>query len=85
MRFSEGISVGVTQPGDLMIMYGSTAYFIMVLNEPQPDRRIWTVAGAYDGQYNLDAGMATTGSLTRWFRDELAQELPEDECLSNIV
>ena len=81
---SEGISVGVTQPGDLMIMYGSTAYFIMVLNEPQPDPRIWTVAGAYDGQYNLDAGMATTGSLTRWFRDELAQELPEESAYQTL-
>ena len=81
---SEGISVGVTKPGDLMIMYGSTAYFIMVLNEPQPDPRVWTVAGAYDGQYNLDAGMATTGSLTRWFRDELAQELPEDSAYQTL-
>ncbi|KAA3648067.1 MAG: sugar kinase [Chloroflexi bacterium] len=81
---SEGISVGVVQPGDLMIMYGSTAYFIMVTNEPQPDPRVWTVAGAYEGQYNLDAGMATTGSLTRWFRDELAQELPDETAYKTL-
>ena len=80
----EGISAGVVQPGDLMIMYGSTAYFIMVLEEPLPDPRVWTVAGAYAGQYNLDAGMATTGSLTRWFRDELAQELPEETAYATL-
>ncbi len=74
---SEGISVGVTQPGDLMIMYGSTTFFILVLDTPAPDHRMWTVGGAFAGQYNLAAGMATTGSLTRWFRDELAQDLPE--------
>jgi len=76
---SEGISVGAVQPGDLMIMYGSTAFFILVLDQPVPDERMWTVAGAFKGQYNLAAGMATTGSLTRWFRDEFAAELPADD------
>lgn len=76
---SEAISVGVVNPGDLMIMYGSTAFFIIVLNNPAPDKRTWTTAGAFRGQYNLAAGMATTGSLTRWFRDELARDLPEDK------
>ena len=76
---SEAISVGAVNPGDLMVMYGSTAFFILVLNEPVPDSRMWTVAGAFNGQYNLAAGMATTGSITRWFRDELAQDLPQEE------
>lgn len=75
---SEAISVGVVQTGDLMIMYGSTAFFILVEDAPRPDPRLWTVAGAFEGQYNLAAGMATTGSLTRWFRDELARDLPEE-------
>jgi xylulokinase len=74
---SEGISVGATQPGDLMIMYGSTTFFILVLNKPVPDDKMWTVAGAYEHQYNLAAGMATTGSLTRWFRDLIIYEDPD--------
>jgi len=81
---SEAISVGAVHPGDLMIMYGSTAFFILVQNRPTPDHRMWTVAGAFEGQYNLAAGMATTGSLTRWFRDELARELPEDEAYAAL-
>lgn len=75
---SEAVSVGAVQPGDLMIMYGSTTFFILVMNEPAPDKRLWNVAGAFSGQYNLAAGMATSGSLTRWFRDELAKDLPEE-------
>ncbi len=74
---SEAISVGVVHPGDLMIMYGSTTFFILVQTVPTPDERMWTVAGAYPGQFNLAAGMSTTGSLTRWFQDQLARELPE--------
>lgn len=62
---SEGISVGVVQPGDLMIMYGSTAFFILVLDNPVPDERMWTVGGSFKSQYNLAAGMAATGSFTR--------------------
>ncbi|MFC2054444.1 FGGY-family carbohydrate kinase [Chloroflexota bacterium] len=81
---SEGISVGVVQPGDLMIMYGSTAFFILVLDNPVPDERMWTVGGSFKGQYNLAAGMATTGSLTRWFRDELAADLPEDTAYQTL-
>lgn len=81
---SEAISVGVMQPGDLMIMYGSTTFFILVLDEPVPDKTTWTVAGAFEPQYALAAGMATTGSLTRWFRDELAQDLPEEEAYAAL-
>lgn len=81
---SEGLSVGVVNPGDLMLMYGSTAFFILVMNKIVSDKRMWTVGGAYQGQYNLAAGMATTGSLTRWFRDELAQDLPEDSAYAQL-
>ncbi|MDM0113654.1 FGGY family carbohydrate kinase [Variovorax sp. J22R133] len=76
---SEAISVGVVRPGDLMIMYGSTTFFILVQSAPTPDERVWTVAGAWPGQFNLAAGMGTTGSLTRWFQDQLARDLPEGD------
>jgi xylulokinase len=81
---SEAISVGATKPGDLMIMYGSTAFFILVGERPVPDRRTWSVPGAFAGQFNLAAGMATTGTLTRWFRDELARDLPEAEAYGKL-
>jgi len=81
---SEAISVGVTRPGDLMIMYGSTTFFILVLDVPRPDPRTWTTAGAFKGQYALAAGMATTGAVTRWFRDQLACDLPEPHAYQTL-
>lgn len=81
---SEAVSVGAVSPGDLMIMYGSTAFFILVLAGPRPHRLMWTVGGAFDGQYNLAAGMATTGSLTRWLRDEFARELPRETAYAEL-
>jgi xylulokinase len=81
---SEAVSVGAINAGDLMIMYGSTTFFILVLDAPVPDKRLWNVAGAFKGQYNLAAGMATTGSLTRWFRDQLAKDLTEDSAYNTL-
>jgi len=81
---SEAISVGVISPGDLMIMYGSTTFFVLVLEDPLPNKVTWTTAGAFHGQHALAAGMATTGALTRWFRDELARDLPADEAYGRL-
>jgi len=81
---SEALSVGVQQPGELMIMYGSTTFFIGVLDTPVRDERVWLTAGAFPDQYALAAGMATTGSLTRWFRDQLAQDLQPEEAYAAL-
>lgn len=81
---SEALSVGVQNPGDLMVMYGSSTFFILVLAEPIKDPRVWLTAGAFPGQYVLAAGMATTGSLTRWFRDQLAPDLPQSDAYAHL-
>ncbi len=81
---SEGISVGAVQPGDLMIMYGSSLFFILVQEHSTPDARVWSVGGAFENQVNLAAGMSTSGSLTRWFVDELVQEKPTGEAYNAL-
>jgi xylulokinase len=75
---SEAVSVNVVQPGDLMIMYGSSTFFILVTDRPRPHPLTWTLPGAFEGQHTTAAGMATSGSITRWFRDELARDLPDE-------
>jgi xylulokinase len=81
---SEAVSVGAVNPGDLMMMYGSTAFFILIQTALNPHPLVWTVAGAFEGHFNIAAGMATTGSLTRWFRDELAPDLPEETAYATL-
>lgn len=76
---SEAISVGAVGSGDLMLMYGSTTFFVLVQDTPTPASTVWTTAGAFQQQFNLAAGMSTTGSLTRWFIDELARDLSTDD------
>ncbi len=72
---AEAISVGVTRPGELMIMYGSTLFLIHVTDRLIVDRRLWTGVYLAPNRWALAAGMATSGSITRWFRDEFA--IPE--------
>jgi xylulokinase len=72
---AEAVSVGAIHPGDLMCMYGTTAFFILAADAPRSNRTMWGVCHAFPGLYGLAAGMATTGALTRWFRDNFARDL----------
>jgi xylulokinase len=76
---AESVSVGVTSPGELMIMYGTTLFMINVVDHLIVDPRLW--AGTYlaEGTWSLAAGMATSGALTRWFRNEFAAKELEIE------
>jgi len=67
--WAEGFSAGVRRPGDLMLMYGSTMFFVQVLETSSTHPGLWTTAGVDEGSFTLAAGMATSGSLTEWVRE----------------
>lgn len=64
--WSEAVSAGVRDPGDYMIMYGTTMFFVAVTERPLADRRLWSTAGAFRGTWTMAGGMATSGSLVTW-------------------
>jgi xylulokinase len=72
--FPEAISVGTLEPGDLMIVYGTTTCLALVLDEIAPSETMWMSPYVFPGLYCLLAGMATTGAVTRWFRDHFARQ-----------
>lgn len=77
---AEALSVGVTKPGQMMMMYGSTIFIIQVTgNDQARDMRLWAAPYLFKGTWCLLAGMATSGSLTRWFKDYFAQDLVRAE------
>ena len=67
--WAEAFSAGVRRPGDLMLMYGSTMFFVQVLHDITSHPELWTTAGVDPGTYTLAAGMSTSGSLTSWIQD----------------
>ncbi|TDD04301.1 sugar kinase [Nonomuraea deserti] len=67
--WAEALSAGVTAPGDVMLMYGSTMFIVEVLAARAASPQLWGTAGVAPGTYNLAAGMATSGAITGWLRD----------------
>ena len=67
--WAEAFSAGVRRPGDLMLMYGSTMFFVQVLAELTSHPELWTTSGVEPDTYTLAAGMATSGSLTSWVQE----------------
>ncbi len=64
---AESISIGAVQEGDLMLMYGSSTFFIQVVGERPVSRNLWPSVHAIPGKNTLTGGTATAGSITRWF------------------
>ncbi|MET9487992.1 FGGY-family carbohydrate kinase [Nocardia sp. NPDC006630] len=66
--WAEAAGVGVREPGDVMIMYGTTLFLTQVLTHPHPHPGLWTTCGTWPGTYTSAAGMATSGAITDWLR-----------------
>jgi xylulokinase len=74
---AEAFSVGVHAPGEMMLMYGSTSFTILVTATPVRDPRLWYQPWLMPGLHASAAGLATSGTLTHWFHEQLARELAE--------
>jgi xylulokinase len=82
---AEAVSTGVAAPGDMMMMYGSTVFIIAVTAERVRDARLWYAPWLFPGRHASMAGLATSGTLTHWFRDQLARELPPAEAFATLA
>ena len=67
--WSESVSVGAVEPGDVMLMYGTTMFLVDVVGARASWPTLWGTVGAFPGTYNLAGGMATSGAITAWLRD----------------
>jgi len=76
---AEAISAGVADFGDMMLMLGSSVFFIMKTAELYKTHNFWTANFLEDGAFSFLGGMSTSGSLTTWFRDQFAQMEIADE------
>lgn len=72
---AEALSVGVDEPGDMMMMYGSTIFIILRAQNRVSDSAIWYAPWLFEGEHASMAGLATSGTLTHWFRDQMARDL----------
>ena len=76
---AEAISCGLAEPGDMMMMFGSSIFFILKTENLIPTKHFWSATWLESNSYALLGGMSTSGSLTRWFRDNFSQKELADQ------
>ncbi|MEW1976617.1 FGGY family carbohydrate kinase [Microbacterium profundi] len=67
----EALSAGVAEPGDMMIMYGSSHFIIEVLEHAHSSSALWPAPFLFPGSHLAAASLPTAGSFTRWFANLL--------------
>ena len=82
---AEAVSIGVQNPGDMMLMYGSTIFIIQITTARLADARLWQTPWLFPSQYSAMAGLATSGTLTHWMRDQFARDLPTDTAFATLT
>lgn len=71
---AEGTSAGLANPGDLMLMYGTTAFFVLQCDQLPRSSTFWSSRYLEPGTFALTGGTNNLGSVTTWFRDQFAPE-----------
>lgn len=82
---AEALSVGVVRQGDMMVMYGSTIFTVMLSKNRIKDPRLWYAPWLFPGEHSSMAGLATSGTLTHWFRDLAAREVDHDTAFARLA
>jgi len=70
---AEAISAGVFEPGETILVYGSTISYLQCLNKPLLNPSLFSGIYCLPDCYFRGGATATAGSITKWFRDNFAQ------------
>lgn len=78
--YTGALGLGVVEPGNLALITGSSHVMIGQAAEPIHGRGFW---GAYTdalipGEYTVEAGQASTGSIVAWFKNRFAGDARAD-------
>ena len=82
---AEALSVGVIGTGDMMMMYGSTMFFISITDKILSDSRLWYSPWLFKGEHSLMGGLATSGTLTHWFKNNFAKDLRGEDIFIKLA
>lgn len=81
---AEAVGAGVCRPGDMLLMFGSSIFIIHMVPRLTSDLRFWTGPFLFQDTCMVASGMSSAGTLTRWFRDQLAPDLLAQEKQSGV-
>lgn len=67
--YVEGLSVGVKDPGDVVLMYGSTMALSLIADHVMTSPELWSLTGLYRDSFTLIGALSASGALTSWLGD----------------
>jgi xylulokinase len=82
---AEAVSVGVIGVGDLMVMYGTSIFFIQVIPALHHDARHWSAPYLFPGTWAAMGGVSTGGALTHWFRNNIAHMAEQEDAFAILA
>ena len=62
-------------------MYGTTGVIYTMLEEERTTSELWAFPHCVEGRYGLAGGMATSGAIVRWFRDQFGDSLDDRDAV----
>ena len=71
---ASAFSAGLKAPGDLLVKLGGAGDILYSLDELVVDPRLFLDYHVIPGKYLLNGCMAASGSIIRWFREQLAPD-----------
>lgn len=74
---AEAVSIGNASVGETMGMFASSNSIIALTDTYTRSRTFWGLNWLFPGQYAVVGGMATVGSLTKWFLENIFRPDPE--------
>ena len=68
------VGMGIVSAGTVMANTGTGSFVLSPVDQPvlDPQERVLCTISAVPGKWLLEAGMYTTGSVYRWFRDQMS-------------
>lgn len=75
---AEALSAGVMAAGEMMLMYGSSHFFIGILDGPAAHDTLYSAPYLFKGNFVLAGGTATAGTITRWLVELLGLQQSVD-------
>ena len=74
---AEAVSIGSYSVGDTMGMFGSSNSIIAITSAYTRSKTFWGLNWLFPDQYAVVGGMATVGSLTKWFLETVYRPAPD--------
>ncbi|WP_027092785.1 FGGY-family carbohydrate kinase [Cohnella thermotolerans] len=72
------LAAGILDQGELLIKFGGAGDILYCLNEIRPAPELFFDYHVYPGKYLLNGCMASSGSLVKWYSNELLQDESPD-------